>query len=205
MRTAGERDRLILDNLPLAKYFVGKYFRRLRLERYDRDDVLQAAYLGLIDAAGCYDPTRGDLSTLAARTIKNRLLALDASRTVIRVPGWTLLRRHRGHRHRRAAARARRVELVGDETADLEAAGSREPEPGAGSERADAAAFVRKFLTAAQWRVLREHVMLGRTLEDLAAERGVTKQAVFALYHKALARARSAFAGRKGNPCATRS
>jgi RNA polymerase sigma factor, sigma-70 family len=52
-----ERDRLVVDNLPLVGYLVSEIWSRAT--HLSRDDLASAASLGLVMAADSYDPDRG--------------------------------------------------------------------------------------------------------------------------------------------------
>jgi RNA polymerase sigma factor for flagellar operon FliA len=52
-----DRDRLIVDNLPLVGYLVNELWSRAT--HLSRDDLASAASLGLVLAADSYDPARG--------------------------------------------------------------------------------------------------------------------------------------------------
>jgi RNA polymerase sigma factor for flagellar operon FliA len=52
-----ERDRLVLDNLPLVGYLVSEISSRVR--HHDRDDLASAGALALVNCAESFDPTLG--------------------------------------------------------------------------------------------------------------------------------------------------
>ena len=52
-----EREALILDNLPLVKYIADKLSVYLP-PSVDREDLIEAGIMGLIDAVDKYDPER---------------------------------------------------------------------------------------------------------------------------------------------------
>ena len=61
-----ERDRLIEENIRLA-YWVAEKFRRCGMEY---DDIVGCCMLGLVKAAGMYDPGRGKFSTFSVRVMQ---------------------------------------------------------------------------------------------------------------------------------------
>ena len=61
-----ERDRLIEENIRLA-YWVAEKFRRCGMEY---DDIVGCCMLGLVKAAGMYDPGRGKFSTFSVRVMR---------------------------------------------------------------------------------------------------------------------------------------
>lgn len=52
-----ERDRLVLDNLPLVGYLVSEISAKVR--HHDRDDLASAGALALVNCAESFDPTLG--------------------------------------------------------------------------------------------------------------------------------------------------
>jgi RNA polymerase sigma factor for flagellar operon FliA len=52
-----ERDRLVLDNLPLVGYLVSEISAKVR--NHDRDDLASAGALALVNCAESFDPTLG--------------------------------------------------------------------------------------------------------------------------------------------------
>jgi RNA polymerase sigma factor for flagellar operon FliA len=68
------RDRLIIDHLPLVKYLVGRIVPQLP-PHLDPQDLMSAAVVGLINAADRFDPTRGVLfKTFAEQHIRGTIL-----------------------------------------------------------------------------------------------------------------------------------
>lgn len=61
-----ERDRLIEENIRLA-YWVAEKFRRCGMEY---EDIVGCCMLGLVKAAGMYDPGRGKFSTFSVRVMQ---------------------------------------------------------------------------------------------------------------------------------------
>lgn len=61
-----ERDRLIEENIRLA-YWVAEKFRRCGIEY---EDIVGCCMLGLVKAAGMYDPWRGKFSTFSVRVMQ---------------------------------------------------------------------------------------------------------------------------------------
>jgi len=69
-----ERDALIVRNIPLVKYVLGKVAPGLP-HWVDREDLLEAGILGLIDAAKKYDPSRAvAFNTYAVVRIRGAML-----------------------------------------------------------------------------------------------------------------------------------
>lgn len=71
---AAERERLILEHVPLLHHIVG----RLAIElpsRIDRDDLVGYGMIGLVGAADSFDPSRGlQFSTFAYSRIRGAIL-----------------------------------------------------------------------------------------------------------------------------------
>jgi len=82
--TPEERNELVEQNMGLAVHFVQKY----SATGMERDDLLQEAYLGLIDAAEGFDADRGvRFSTYAWWHIRKRITeALNKQNDMIRTP-----------------------------------------------------------------------------------------------------------------------
>ncbi|MEM9382767.1 MAG: FliA/WhiG family RNA polymerase sigma factor [Planctomycetota bacterium] len=73
-RSDEERDRLIIDHVPLLKHIVGRMFFDVP-GTLDRDDLFGFGMLGLIMAADSWDPTRGlAFSTYAYPRIRGAIL-----------------------------------------------------------------------------------------------------------------------------------
>lgn len=90
MLSKEERDRLVLDNMALAKTYTQGFLKRLNywpLRDYDFEDLLQTARLGLIKAATKFDRSKGfAFSTLAFYCVQNELREMVRSGSLIRVP-----------------------------------------------------------------------------------------------------------------------
>lgn len=68
------RDDLILEHMPLAKYLVGRISPNLPAH-LDKQDLLSAAIIGLINAADRFDPTRGVMfKTFAEQHIRGTII-----------------------------------------------------------------------------------------------------------------------------------
>lgn len=68
---ASAQERLILDNLALAESVARRYFPR---NRYRDEDIVQVAYIGLLNAARRYDPERGtSFAAFAVPTISGEI------------------------------------------------------------------------------------------------------------------------------------
>ena len=83
-RTHDEREALILRHTPLARAIAHRYARR----GLEYDDIVQAGYIGLINAVDRYDAGRGvPLERYAARTIEGEIMHLFRDRGwAVRVP-----------------------------------------------------------------------------------------------------------------------
>src|SRR6185436_267078 len=69
-----DRDKLILDHVPLLKHLVGRISFDLP-SSIDRDDLYGFGMLGLIHAADSYEPARGlQFSTYAYTKIRGAIL-----------------------------------------------------------------------------------------------------------------------------------
>ena len=68
------RDELILEHMPLAKYLVGRISSQLP-PHLDKQDLMSAAIIGLINAADRFDPSRGVLfKTFAEQHIRGTII-----------------------------------------------------------------------------------------------------------------------------------
>lgn len=68
------RDRLIIEHLPMVKYLVGRIVSQLPTH-VDSQDLMSAAMIGLINAADRYDPARGVLfKTFAEQHVRGTIL-----------------------------------------------------------------------------------------------------------------------------------
>ncbi len=68
------REELILGNLPLVRYLVGRILPKLPAH-LDPQDLISVATIGLINAADRYDPTRGiQFKTFAEQHIRGTIL-----------------------------------------------------------------------------------------------------------------------------------
>ena len=61
--TLEERNKLVEENLGLATHFASQF----RASRMEFEDLVQEAYLGLMDAAERFDPARGNKFSTYAR------------------------------------------------------------------------------------------------------------------------------------------
>jgi len=68
------RDGLILEHMPLARYLVGRIAPQLP-SHLDKQDLMSAAVIGLINAADRFDPTRGVMfKTFAEQHIRGTII-----------------------------------------------------------------------------------------------------------------------------------
>lgn len=94
------RDRLILENLPFVKQVLGKMLGGLP-DFVDYENLESAGVLGLVEAAGQYDPERGaTFTTFAYHRIRGAIL--DELRRNCPVPqtilqNWSLIREASAH------------------------------------------------------------------------------------------------------------
>jgi len=74
LRTAAERDRLVEQYLPLVRYLVARLPVTMP-SSLDRDDFYSVGVMGLMHAAGTYDPARGaSFKTFAYTAIRGAIL-----------------------------------------------------------------------------------------------------------------------------------
>jgi len=134
VRFAAEaREKLILDHLPLVKHVLGRVAAHLPLH-VDRNDLLEAGTLGLIDAADRFDPARNvRFHTYAMTRIRGAML--DALRAddwlprsvrseLTRVARASARLEQEAHRPPTSAEICSRTGLAGQDLADLKVAGA---------------------------------------------------------------------------------
>jgi len=68
-----ERDRLILDHLPVCKAIAVQIHKALPVH-IDLDDLIQAGVLGLLDAAEKYNPSKAQFPSYAKHRIRGAIL-----------------------------------------------------------------------------------------------------------------------------------
>lgn len=69
-----DRERLILEHIPLVRYLVGRMSAKLP-PHLDQQDLMSAAMIGLINAADRFEPSRGVLfKTFAEQHIRGTIL-----------------------------------------------------------------------------------------------------------------------------------
>lgn len=83
-RAIAARNELATGNLALVALIVKSYLGR----GIEYDDLEQEGRLGLLDASEAFDPSRGRLSSLIGRCVRNRLNRLLDERGLVRVPGY---------------------------------------------------------------------------------------------------------------------
>ena len=82
--TRAKREQMVLEHLPLAKFILQQISPNLPMH-VDRDDLLEAGVVGLLDAAHRYDPGRKvQFRTFAAPRIRGAIL--DALRSADWLP-----------------------------------------------------------------------------------------------------------------------
>jgi RNA polymerase sigma factor for flagellar operon FliA len=163
--SVSHRNGLVERYRPLALAIAKSVHRSLPRQLVELDDLVQAAMVGLIQAAERYDPET-DFSFAALARSRVRGACLDAVRAAARC-------RHR----RRAAAR--------------EAVSPDNPEDGAA--RSEAQSRVRAALVELPPReraIVLRHWMAGVSLAAVAAELGVSKTRAAQIHSRALGRIR---------------
>lgn len=78
-----ENERLVLDNMKLVKFVLGKYIR-IPPGRYE--DLEQEGYLALCRAAETYDPEAGKFSTWAISNIIGRMRRYLRDDNLVKIP-----------------------------------------------------------------------------------------------------------------------
>ena len=72
--SAAEREKLILDHIPLVRYLVARISAKLP-PHLDQQDLMSSAMIGLINAADRFDPSRGVLfKTFAEQHVRGTIL-----------------------------------------------------------------------------------------------------------------------------------
>jgi RNA polymerase sigma factor (sigma-70 family) len=197
-----DRNQLVEENLPLASHFVGL----IAPHRADADDLLGAAYLGLIRAAELYRPELGfEFSTYASGWIRSHIQRAIQGADLIHVPTHL-------DREERAALRGRLApaSLDGVRTGPRGGEDVRAPEPAAteetdSAERRDEAALAVGMLERLPGRyreVVRLHVMEGLSLREVARRVGVSGERVRQLVRKGLGLLRQQGASKREGPAA---
>lgn len=82
--TLEERNKLVEENMGLATHFASKF----RASRMEFEDLVQEAYLGLMDAAERFDPSLGNKFSTYARwhVMKTIMDAIHTRNEIVRVP-----------------------------------------------------------------------------------------------------------------------
>jgi RNA polymerase sigma factor for flagellar operon FliA len=71
---SADRERLIIDHIPLVQYLVAKISAKLP-QHLDMQDLMSSAMIGLINAADRFDPSRGVLfKTFAEQHVRGTIL-----------------------------------------------------------------------------------------------------------------------------------
>lgn len=79
-RLTPEKQKLVEDNVRLAYYVVGKYYRDKYLALGEYEDVVQEAMIGLIRAENTYDSGKGyTFATYACRCMETQLATIAKS------------------------------------------------------------------------------------------------------------------------------
>jgi RNA polymerase sigma factor (sigma-70 family) len=75
MRSDAEVHRLVNDNRRLVDYMVNRYLKRYYVPSMERDDLVSWGMMGLVNAARAWDPARSNsFSTLACRAIERMII-----------------------------------------------------------------------------------------------------------------------------------
>jgi RNA polymerase sigma factor (sigma-70 family) len=168
-----EVNRLVQENRRLVDFAVNRYLKRHHLHGIERDDLVSWGLVGLFHAARAWDASRGlAFSTLAVTAIErmisrgvrsewresavNATLSLDALLCEDGDEG---------------ASRERHLDQLEDETSDVEEA----------IVRLETRLMLRQAvseLTPDQQWVVQQRFFKHRTLQEMAAEAGTTRQAI---------------------------
>jgi RNA polymerase sigma factor FliA len=197
------RDQLFSRYLPWAAAIARSVHLRVRTYPVDREDFIQNANIGLMDAMSRYDPERGIAFPLYAKArvrgaVFNGLKAILGDRPV--------------PQERRFSERLETIQTDGAESAFDEIVGSiiglgigyliEESGRAQGTESADASRYTearqvesRVVCAVAQLpdrlqAIIRSHYFEHVPFQEIAAELGVTKGRVSQLHHAALAKMR---------------
>ncbi len=189
------------ENLGLVHHIVARVRGRLPAH-HETDDLFQAGSLGLIDAAGRFDPDRGiRFSTFAGRRIEGAIA------DHLRSEDWAPRSVRRFERHlaeidgrpqtdpgvsraeldrRRALVDRARVESIHDQQAEAAASG---PLPGERLDRLDDLEAVRAALERLRPKerfVVEAHFLDGRSITEIGESLGVTQSRASQLKAEAL-------------------
>lgn len=179
-----DRDELVENNMWLVKSIAWN----LRPWRQPEEDVMQSGIVGLLRAAKDFDTAFGcELSTIAYPHIMFAILQSEAKDRPIYVPPKD--KRNNEKVYKANAKQARRVKSL---------AGFKR-EPTIARDECDAAERIDlfdavQFLPSREREIVERSVIDDETLTSLAAEYGVTKQAVHQSKRKALGRLRAMLA-----------
>ncbi len=185
LRSVEERNRLVEANLPLAAHFVGLFAPC----RADADDLLSAAYLGLIRAAELYRPELGfEFSTYAGGWIKNHIHRAIRDADLIHVPASL-------NRAERAALRGLRAPASldawqtgpgGEDVRRPEPAAAEETDTAERRDEANRALGMLECLPRRYREVVRLRAMEGLPLGTIAGRMGLSRERVRQLVRKGL-------------------
>ncbi|KKM07537.1 hypothetical protein LCGC14_1732920 [marine sediment metagenome] len=164
------QSQMVLDNLPLVGYVLGRMVR-LETAVLDREDLYQEGVIGLMEAVTRWDPESAKLSTYAYRIIRGRII--DAMR--------------RTHRERsRNGARDTQISYLPD--------GWDVPDNPQDVECVDRRVLVEQLAEAAGLTVREEQVirglLTGKTQADLARQAEVTGATISLRYGSAVKKMR---------------
>lgn len=171
-RLTPEKQKLVEDNVRLAYYVVGKYYRDKYLALGEYEDVVQEAMIGLIRAANTYDSGKGyTFATYACRCMETHLATIAKS--------YRYAKRNLGYEPARLDAEISGASSNPATLGDL-APGPCDVERTAYSdlrvdELREAAA---RNGRADDFRAFERNAIWGDTLEDIGRDRGCTKERV---------------------------
>jgi RNA polymerase sigma factor (sigma-70 family) len=183
VRSESEVDRLVRENEKLVYHQVSRYLKRHFVGGMEREDLVSWGMIGLVQAAGVWDPERGAFSTVACQAIE-----------------WMIARGvRREWKPDQAAATVSLDHLIaGDETpgaqerfVDLLAAEQNvEGELLDGETRAAVRAAVAE-LPPPQRQMIERHYYEDVPVAMLADELGISRQGLYARQRQALRRLRA--------------
>ncbi|TXH55094.1 MAG: sigma-70 family RNA polymerase sigma factor [Desulfurellales bacterium] len=181
VRSQAERNKLVEENLPLARWAVLRFAPHAASDPHLYDDLLQAAYCGLLDAASRWVEGRCEFSTYAYHWLRRAVLVELRARDMIRIPQEHSGQRRREMRQRLACAR---LDVRRAHEAPWDTPG-REPEPSEAMEQGERGADALHLLRGLTPRereaiALRFGLLDGeeRTLQAVADAMGLSRMRV---------------------------
>ena len=149
------------------------------------DDLVQAAYLGLMKAIRAHDPVRGKLSTCAQWYMRQAVDRERASWKMITVPYYLRYTRHKQRTHTDAAEAALGASIV---SIDFTFPAARVEDPESPVESHEQIEALRRAIDclSPRSRFVVNARLDGRLLGDIGEIIGVTKERVRQMYEKAV-------------------